>query len=215
MKMRMVFFLIYGSIISVIIGLIVHELTVNKACYANIIASILLIAGLLIEAISSENKIIKKNEDSGIISALLFGGSVLIIVLCRMFFNVLLLNGSVRMLFFTAGCVLFSTGVLLRYLSRKKLGKYFSYALRIEKEHELIETGIYSAIRHPAYLGAILTLIGVTLMFGAWLGVIFVLGGLIFTIKRINREEIILNNYFGARYERYIMNTKKLIPKIY
>ncbi len=42
--------------------------------------------------------------------------------------------------------------VFLRMISLHQLGEYFSYEVRILKDHKLITTGIYGIVRHPLHL---------------------------------------------------------------
>ena len=46
-------------------------------------------------------------------------------------------------------------GFFLRIFAIKELGNYWSYNIRIYKKHQIIQTGIYKYLNHPAYLGNI------------------------------------------------------------
>jgi protein-S-isoprenylcysteine O-methyltransferase Ste14 len=46
-------------------------------------------------------------------------------------------------------------GFFLRILAIKELGNYWSYNIKIYKKHQIIQTGIYRYLNHPAYLGNI------------------------------------------------------------
>jgi protein-S-isoprenylcysteine O-methyltransferase Ste14 len=95
------------------------------------------------------------------------------------------------------------------------LRRYFSYIVRIRKDQKIIESGPYKIVRHPAYTGTMLTVIGigVTLRSLAAVLVLAVLFLLAFTY-RIKVEEKLLMEEFGDEYLKYMERTKRLIPFI-
>jgi len=104
-------------------------------------------------------------------------------------------------------------GIIIRQYSIYILGKYFSPHVEIQKEHKLIEKGLYKYIRHPSYLGSILSLTGLSIAFESLLSLIFsLILSSIFYGYRINVEEKELIKIFGNDYLNYIKRTKKLIP---
>jgi protein-S-isoprenylcysteine O-methyltransferase Ste14 len=104
-------------------------------------------------------------------------------------------------------------GIIIRQYSIYILGKYFSPHVEIQKEHKLIEKGLYKYIRHPSYLGSILSLTGLSIAFESLLSLIFsLILSSIFYGYRINVEEKELIKIFGNGYLNYIKRTKKLIP---
>jgi protein-S-isoprenylcysteine O-methyltransferase Ste14 len=86
----------------------------------------------------------------------------------------------------------------------------------IIEKHEMIETGIYKVIRHPAYLGYLTSLLGIGLVLGNWVGltalVMLPLAGILY---RIHVEESELLGYFGSAYQEYASRTKRLLPGIW
>jgi|ADKI01.1.fsa_nt_gi Putative protein-S-isoprenylcysteine methyltransferase len=104
-------------------------------------------------------------------------------------------------------------GIIIRQYSIYILGKYFSPHVEIQKEHKLIEKGLYKYIRHPSYLGSIISLTGLSIAFESLLSLIFsLILSSIFYGYRINVEEKELIKIFGNGYLNYIKRTKKLIP---
>jgi protein-S-isoprenylcysteine O-methyltransferase Ste14 len=74
--------------------------------------------------------------------------------------------------------------------------------------------GIYSLIRHPMYLSAILFLTGYTLYRSSYYTLLLCALSSVFILVKINWEE----KYLGAKYKKYDdyrKMTKKLIPFIY
>jgi protein-S-isoprenylcysteine O-methyltransferase Ste14 len=113
------------------------------------------------------------------------------------------------------GLVLFSTGVTIRIVARRTLGKYFSYGLKTSQKHELISRGIYKCIRHPAYLGSLILSPGIPLIFSSFYGFFLMLGLIPCFLYRIKVEESMLIKQFGNEYVEYMKRTKRLIPYVY
>lgn len=85
---------------------------------------------------------------------------------------------------------------------------FLSPLVRIQRErnHKVVTTGVYSFVRHPMYLGAILMFIGAPLLLGSMYGIM--LGGLLslFLVIRIFGEEKMLIE----ELEGYVDYTKKV-----
>jgi len=113
------------------------------------------------------------------------------------------------------GVALITIGYVIRRIARKTLGKYYSHALRILKDHKLIKHGIYKYIRHPAYLGAILIWLGIPLTLSSAHGLILMTLLIPCYIYRIKIEEKLLIRKFGEEYINYMKTSKRLIPYIW
>ncbi|KAG6818585.1 hypothetical protein H0H93_003749 [Arthromyces matolae] len=61
---------------------------------------------------------------------------------------------------FILGHAMGSFGTLLRVQSFRTLGHLFTFELAIRKDHTLIVDGPYAFVRHPSYVGLILTILG-------------------------------------------------------
>jgi hypothetical protein len=68
------------------------------------------------------------------------------------------------------GVVLGAIGGTLRILPLFVLGQRFSGLVAIQKQHRLVTTGIYAMIRHPSYLGLLMTVAGWALVFRSGVG---------------------------------------------
>jgi protein-S-isoprenylcysteine O-methyltransferase Ste14 len=113
------------------------------------------------------------------------------------------------------GAVLYVGGGALRIWPVFVLGRRFSGLVAIQPGHELVTDGIYSVIRHPSYLGAIVMMFGWAFVFRSGPGV--VLAALIIPplLARIRSEEALLQAQFGEQYDAYRRRTSRLIPGIY
>jgi len=108
------------------------------------------------------------------------------------------------------------TGIILRFIIIRSLGKYFTVEVTIKQDHKIKKEGFYRLIRHPSYTFSLLTSLGLGLYLNNWVSLIlaFVPPLIAFTY-RIKVEEEALTEQFGAEYVEYRKKTKKLIPFVY
>ncbi|MFZ0303364.1 MAG: isoprenylcysteine carboxylmethyltransferase family protein [Terracidiphilus sp.] len=114
-----------------------------------------------------------------------------------------------------AGVALFATGGALRLWAVFVLGRRFSGLVAIQSDHKLETGGVYRWVRNPAYLGMLINLLGWALAFRSFVGTVLVALVLIPLIPRMNSEEKLLRDHFGAEYNAYFARTWRLIPWIY
>ncbi|KUG04558.1 hypothetical protein ASZ90_018050 [hydrocarbon metagenome] len=113
------------------------------------------------------------------------------------------------------GFILFLMSCPIRWVAFKKIGKYFNHRVALYEGHLLVTTGIYTKIRHPIYLGNLLSFIAVPLIFSSWGGLLIILlTTLPALIYRIKVEEEFLLQHFGEEYKQYMERTGKFIPKM-
>jgi protein-S-isoprenylcysteine O-methyltransferase Ste14 len=114
------------------------------------------------------------------------------------------------------GYLVLAFGITIRLVAVATLQRYFTVSVSILEKHEIVDTGIYGIIRHPAYLGHLASLLGIGLVLGNWVGLVaLVLLPLAGILYRIQVEERILLRYFGAAYQAYANRTKRLLPGIW
>jgi len=114
------------------------------------------------------------------------------------------------------GLVLFLVSCLIRWWGFKGIGKYFNPRVAIYENHRLVTAGAYKKIRHPLYLGSLLSFIAIPMVFNSWGALMIVLVTTVpALIYRINVEEDLLIRHFGDAYRNYMRDTKKLIPGIW
>jgi len=113
------------------------------------------------------------------------------------------------------GVVLFIAGGVLRIWPVFVLGRRFSGLVAIQPGHELVTGGLYSVIRHPSYLGMLVTALGWALAFRSGIGVLLTAATIVPVVGRIRAEERLLLSQFGAEYEAYRARTSRLIPHIW
>ncbi len=111
---------------------------------------------------------------------------------------------------------LFISGLALRAAALLNLGKFFSTTVITHTEHQLIESGPYRWLRHPAYTGLLISFFAAGLAMGDLLAFVALLSPITFVLyRRIQIEEIWLLGHFGEDYTAYCQRTKALIPWIY
>ena len=135
---------------------------------------------------------------------------------------------------FGTACVV--TGGLLRWWCYRTLGRFFTFQLSVRNGHQLVTTGPYAVVRHPAYTANTLQFIGVLILYGSqtsWLrnsGVLAIPGlkaivlawlmertiTAISLIRRISEEEEVVKSNFGDDWKSWAEAVRyQLIPGIY
>jgi len=114
------------------------------------------------------------------------------------------------------GIFLTASGQLLFILAQKQ-NKFFSSTVRIqtEREHTVCDTGLYKIVRHPAYLGSIIQLLGFPLLFGSLWSIIPICVSIIILIIRTNLEDRTLKNELKGYLEYSEKTRYKIIPNIW
>src|SRR5206468_2822253 len=113
------------------------------------------------------------------------------------------------------GVALFAAGGALRIWPVFVLGRRFSGLVAIQPGHTLVTSGIYGVIRHPSYLGLLVSSLGWGLTFRSGVGVLLAALMIPPLLARIRAEERLLRAQFGAEYDAYRARTSRLIPGLY
>ena len=111
------------------------------------------------------------------------------------------------------GIILTIAGQLL-FLIAQKQNRFFSSTVRIQTErgHTVCDTGLYSVVRHPAYMGSLIQALGFPLLFGSLWSIIPTVLSIILLITRTCLEDRTLNRELQG-YTEYTHKTRyKLIP---
>jgi protein-S-isoprenylcysteine O-methyltransferase Ste14 len=115
-----------------------------------------------------------------------------------------------------AGIALMMVGAGLRIWSVATLGRYFKLMVVIQDDHRVIDRGPYRHVRHPAYLGTCIYIVGLGLVASDWvaLGVLLIPFTALF-VMRIQVEERALLQALGGEYTLYMQRTARLVPGVY
>ncbi len=66
------------------------------------------------------------------------------------------------------GLVLFVVSCLVRWWGFRSIGRYFNARIAVYSKHQLITEGAYRRIRHPLYLGSLLSFLAIPMIFNSW-----------------------------------------------
>jgi protein-S-isoprenylcysteine O-methyltransferase Ste14 len=114
-----------------------------------------------------------------------------------------------------AGLAVSVLGAAVRVTSAWSLGKQFSSYVTLQENHQLVQTGLYKRVRHPMYLGLLMSMAGLALVFRSWLVIPMLIWGLVFVLLRMGQEERLLAEHFGTEFESYRRRTWRLLPYVY
>ncbi len=117
---------------------------------------------------------------------------------------------------FYAGIAVIVAGMLLRMYCWRVLGIFFTHTVTIANDHKVVDQGPYKFVRHPSYLGALMTLGGLGLAQHSWASLsMLLLGSFAIYIYRIEVEERALEGALGDAYAQFKKSRKRLIPFVY
>jgi protein-S-isoprenylcysteine O-methyltransferase Ste14 len=111
-----------------------------------------------------------------------------------------------------AGAVLCVTGILICFWARAILGSNWSGTVTLKQNHELIQRGPYTFVRHPIYTGLLVALFGSAMVYGVlrcFIGV--VICGFALWLK-LQIEERFMIQQFGDQYTHYRQRVPALVP---
>lgn len=109
------------------------------------------------------------------------------------------------------GLIMFILLIVFRLYAINHLGQFYSHRVRIKEGHNIVDTGPYNFIRHPAYTGMIVGHLGFTLFFfNFWTLSLWALFHVPAVVYRIIVEERALFELSG--YPEYAKTRKRLVP---
>jgi protein-S-isoprenylcysteine O-methyltransferase Ste14 len=114
-----------------------------------------------------------------------------------------------------AGVLIFAVGGALRIAPVFALGERFSGLVAIQPDHALVTDGLYRRIRNPSYLGLLISTLGWALAFRSLIGILLTALLVVPLVARMNAEEALLGERFGAAYAAYRARSWRLVPWVY
>ena len=78
------------------------------------------------------------------------------------------------LLLYNAGIMLIFVGLAIRWVAILTLKKSFTVNVAVSEEQTIVRRGIYKTIRHPSYLGSLLSFLGLGVAFGNWLTIVII-----------------------------------------
>jgi protein-S-isoprenylcysteine O-methyltransferase Ste14 len=115
-----------------------------------------------------------------------------------------------------AGIVLVLLGGVLRWWAILTLGRYFTFDVAVRATQKVVQSGPYRFVRHPAYSGTLLCLLGIGLALANWASLVAILASTcIGLLYRVRVEERALTDALGQPYADYMRRTQRFIPFIF
>jgi protein-S-isoprenylcysteine O-methyltransferase Ste14 len=115
------------------------------------------------------------------------------------------------------GSILFFCGLGLILWGRLTLGSLYnvstSQGAALYLDHQLITKGPFAFVRHPMYLGILLTGLGGILLYRTWTMVFFA-ANFLGLLVRARREEEALARQFGQEWLTYCQRVPAFFPRI-
>jgi protein-S-isoprenylcysteine O-methyltransferase Ste14 len=110
------------------------------------------------------------------------------------------------------GLALVALGLGFATWARVYLGRNWSAAVTLKRDHELVRSGPYRWVRNPIYTGILIAFVGSALARGRWSGVLAVVIAFGSFWFKARLEERVMHDAFGAEYDAYRRDVKALIP---
>ena len=123
---------------------------------------------------------------------------------------------SFQVYWYIIGIVLTFFGQILFFVAQKQ-NKFFSSVVRIQTDrgHTVCDTGLYSMVRHPAYLSQVISTIGFPLLFGSLWSIIPSFIAISLLILRTYLEDSTLKKELEGYIEYSNKIRYKLIPGVW
>jgi protein-S-isoprenylcysteine O-methyltransferase Ste14 len=123
---------------------------------------------------------------------------------------------TARTALFLIGVICMLVGVVLRWAAIRTLGRYFTRDVAVAADQPVIQAGPYRLIRHPAYSGTLLTMLGLGLALTNWASlVVLILCVFSGHLYRVRVEERALVRTLGQPYVDYMRRTRRFIPYLF
>jgi protein-S-isoprenylcysteine O-methyltransferase Ste14 len=107
-------------------------------------------------------------------------------------------------------------GMAIRWRSKVALGRYFTYEVRTSTDQPVVSSGPYRWVRHPAYLGMTMALLGFACLLGNWWALLVFLPVVLVGVGyRIRVEETALLDALGDAYADYCRGRARLVPGLW
>jgi len=101
------------------------------------------------------------------------------------------------------GLALFALGFIGINWAEATLGKQFSVQVTLQEDHQLVTSGPYRYLRHPRYACILLYNLGLALLFRSWLALLLLGLLVVVLLWRIQDEEALMRQGFGAEWDSY------------
>lgn len=119
-------------------------------------------------------------------------------------------DGAVAQALFWAGVAVGLAGALLMALAAWQMWRARTTIIPREEPAQLVTSGVFALSRNPIYLGDLLILAGLSLIWQSWLGLALVpVLGRVLSVRFIRGEEARLRAAFGAEAEAWMTRVRR------
>lgn len=113
-----------------------------------------------------------------------------------------------------AGLVLMVAGAVFNVVGRLHLKSNWANQIKIYEGHWLVTTGPFAIVRHPLYASLIWMFLGGALIYSNVAALLLTLGVFVpMMYVRASKEDALLAEAFGARFDEYRRSTGMLFPR--
>lgn len=112
------------------------------------------------------------------------------------------------------GLFLGLTGLITALLAYKALGRNFRIFAAPRRSGTLIQSGVYSRVRHPMYTAVIVGFAGYLIYWGSYWSVPFWFAlTTLYIVKAFKEEGVLAQRY--PQYQEYVSRTKRFLPYLF
>ena len=104
-------------------------------------------------------------------------------------------------------------GIAIRLTAIVQLGRFYSHKVRTLRDHQIVQTGLYALVRHPAYLGMMVAHVGFVALFANPASVAALVLLVVAIVRRVLVEEQTLMGVPG--YRGYAAEHARIIPALW
>ncbi len=131
------------------------------------------------------------------------------LICCAM--EALMVSGAPDTWIVTTGLVLLALGQTLRLSAMASLGPRWTTRIIVLPESDVVDSGIFRYMRHPNYLGVILEIVALPMIFGCWVTAVgFTVANALLLWVRIRTEERALSQ--EANYYERFSDRNRFLP---
>ncbi len=87
--------------------------------------------------------------------------------------------------------------------------------ITVEEDQKVVSSGLYGLVRHPMYLSALITLVGLPLALGSYWGLVVLIFIAIVLVVRVFDEEEVLNQELAGYHEYTHKVHYRLVPGVW
>lgn len=121
-----------------------------------------------------------------------------------------------RPVVFGAGIALILLGSAVNWHAIRELGRFFTVQVAVRRDQQVVQSGLYRLVRHPAYSGQLLVFLGLGLALTNWASIAAVMiCAMVGYTYRVTIEERVLRNELGQAYAENATRTSRFIPYVF